>query len=78
VRDNALVFVVIDAAYDMVGEAGGEVACKNVVVDQEPAGVLWVEALSWKVGERDEILVLEAGWAQNCVELRAEGEVWAG
>jgi hypothetical protein len=76
--DDALVFVMVDAAYDMAGEARGKVAGEGVVVDEEPAGVLWGEVLFWKVREGDEVVGLEAGRTENCVELRAEGEVRAG
>jgi hypothetical protein len=78
VRDDALVFVVVDAAYDMVGKASGQVAGEDVVVDEEPAGVLGVKAFLREVGEGDKVFGLEAGRGENCVELRAEGEVWPG
>jgi hypothetical protein len=78
VRDDALVVVVVDAAYYVAGKARGEVACQGVVVDEEPARVLRVEALAREVRQGDEVVWVETCRAENCVELRAQGEVCAG
>jgi hypothetical protein len=56
VRDDAFVFVVVDAAHHAVREAR-EVACEGVVVDQEPAGVLRLKA-SGEVAEGNQVIWL--------------------
>lgn len=76
--DDAFVGVVVDTADYLAGEGCGEVPGEGVVVDEEPPGVLSVEAIAREVTEGDEVIWLESCWVEDGLEFRAESEVCSG
>jgi hypothetical protein len=78
VWDDALVGVVVDAADYLAGKRCGEVPGEGVVVDEEPAGVLRVEAITREVTEGDEVVWFEPCWVESGLKFRAESEVCSG
>jgi hypothetical protein len=73
--DDTFVVVVVDAADDEIRKLGAEVASEDVVVDEEPARVLGIQAIARKVGEGDQIARAKAGWLEDGVQFGPEGEV---
>jgi hypothetical protein len=78
VWDGALVGVVVDAADYLAGEGCGKVSREGIVVDEEPAGVLRVEAIAREVTEGDEVVWFEPCWVESGLKFRAESEVCSG